>query len=86
MPNKYVPVQQAQFNFWNMTYQFFFARGFIRLPLTIGIPFVGLKVLDGAVDDQFKYWNAGYGQADVWNDVEARTKQRMADADGESEE
>ena len=64
--------------FWNTVYQYTFARGFIRLPIVLSIPVVYNKYLVLEWEGQFKQWNAGHNQSDIWDRLKAKVKAQEA--------
>jgi hypothetical protein len=75
-----------QWNMWSMIYRWTFAHGYVRIPLTIAGAFAFQKTVDAFYDEQFKLWNKGTLQADVWRGIEKRAKERAPAASEEEEE
>lgn len=67
---------------WNTVFNYTFARGFIRIPIVLGVPIFYNKFLVLEWEEQFKAWNAGHNQCDIW----LRLKDKVAKAQAEADE
>jgi hypothetical protein len=76
----HIPTAFKQSNFWNVFFQYTYARGYTRIPILLTIPLVYKWNMEPFVEKQFKAWNKGYTQEEVWMGVEKRTKERLAAA------
>jgi hypothetical protein len=83
--SSYKAVPKPAYNFWNMTYQVLFARGFMRVPIIIAIPMVYKAGMEPLFESTFVEWNGEWSQPAMWNAVEARTNERLQ-AKAEAEE
>ena len=56
----------AQPNIWTLSYKVFFAHGYTKWPVVLGIGVVWVKFAMPMIEDQFNYLNEGHTQRDLW--------------------
>ena len=66
--------------FWTQVYNYTFARGFIRVPIVLGVPIFYNKYVTIEWEEAFKRWNAGHNQCDIW----MRLKDKCANLEPEA--
>lgn len=67
--------------FWTTVFHYTYARGYIRIPIVLGIPIIFNKYMLNMYESSFQRWNAGHNQMDIWNRLKAKVE-----ADGGQEE
>lgn len=77
MPTRALKVHD-QWAPFNVLYRWVFAHGYVRVPLILGFGLTWATVNDKFFDNAFASWNQGNTQADIWNYVERRTKEKNA--------
>jgi hypothetical protein len=80
MPGKAVPIYD-RFGAYSLMFRHTVAHGYTRHPIFLGSAFAFVWALDFVVDDQFKAWNKGNTQADMWDKIERLTKEKAEAAE-----
>lgn len=65
--------------FWNTVFQYTYARGFTRIPIVLAVPIFYNKVIVMEWEEQFKVWNHGHNQCDIW----LRLKDKVANMEAD---
>ena len=68
---------------WTFVYHTVFARGFTRIPFYLALPLTWQTLLHPQIEGQFRSWNPGTTQGDVWDRIQAKVN-AMKEESGEA--